>query len=60
MNDRQFAMMKSLLETRQVIAEDEPREHLADHDMCLRLHERQIFERAGKDRELSWVFVGDR
>ena len=52
--------MKALLETGQTIAELEPGEHLADHDMCLRLHQSQIFERAGKDRELPGVFIGDR
>jgi hypothetical protein len=41
--------MKALLEAGQIIAEMEPGEHLADHDMCLRPNQRQIFEGAGID-----------
>ena len=50
MGDGRLAVKTTRLETGQVIAEDEPGEHLADHDMGLRLHQRQIIERAGIDR----------
>src|SRR4029450_10879572 len=45
---------------RQIIAEIEPGEHLADHDMRLWLHERQVFKRAGTVRQPRGVPLVDR
>ena len=49
---------ESLGIARQVIAEFKPGKHLADHDVCLRLHQGQIFSVQAKiDNSLGFSYV---